>query len=206
MKNNPASTCSEIRYEGRALRGFLAIFRFIRRPTFLRGLRGSAARFTLGGSLSAILAASSAHAATLYWEGTSPAAGAWGTANYWSTVYNNFSPYAGAAPGSGDLAVFNRQALNTAMVVDLGAAQAAQGLYFASTNTTLVEGGGVANQTLTLGTSGIQMVSANTSAGAVTIGSATANQAVNLSLAASQSWKNDTLSPAIPKDRNQLTH
>ena len=191
MKNKPPSTGSEIRYEGRTLLGFLAIFRFTRRPTFLRGLRGSTTRSILAGALAGILAASSVHAATIYWDGTTPAA--WGTASNWSTVYNSWTPVSAAAPGSGDLAVFNRQNVNTAQVVDLSAAQAAQGLYFASTNTTLIEGGGVANQTLTLGTSGIRMVSANTSAGAVTIGSAAANQAVNLALSGSQSWKNDSL-------------
>ena len=142
------------------------------------------------GVLAAILAASSLQAATIYWDGTTPAG--WDTAANWSTVYNATTPNPVSAPGSGDLALFS--VANTAQVVNLNAAQAAQGLYFTNTGTTLLEGGGVANQTLTLGARGLRIRGGGSCylPGAVTIGSATANQAVNLALAASQSWKNDS--------------
>ena len=144
--------------------------------------------FLLACLLVGILAASSAQAATIYW-GNSTAAG-WDSVANWSTVYNAATPNPSAVPGASDLAVFSVN--NTAQVVNLNAAQSAQGLFFANTNTTLLEGGGAANQTLTLGTSGIRIIGQNTTPGAVTIGSATANQAVSLSLSGSQSWKNDS--------------
>lgn len=120
-----------------------------------------------------------ATAAPIYWDG-SVNPGAWGTASNWSTASGATTPDPGAAPTTGDIAQFNISTVNTAQTVNLNAPQSADGLVFSSTGTVLLQGGGVAAQTLNLGTSGITV---NSGAGVMTIGSTSnALQGVNITL------------------------
>lgn len=131
--------------------------------------------------------AATVQAATIYWDGTGTD---WQTAGNWSTVSNASTPNPGAAPGAADLAVFSTSTVVTAQTVNLNGNQSILGLLFLGTNpssTTLLGGG--TNRTLTLGASGITVV---TAAGAVTIGSSTSGQNVAITLGAAQSWTNDS--------------
>jgi fibronectin-binding autotransporter adhesin len=140
----------------------------------------------------AVLAAASvlapaSHAADIYWDGVSAI---WNATANWSTDPNAVTPDPAAVPGINDLAIFNITGVNAAEIVSLNAAHSALGLVFNNTGTTTLEGSG-ANRTLTLGASGIQLAA---TAGAVTIGSGTANQNVTVALGAAQSWTNNSAS------------
>jgi len=74
----------------------------------------------------------------------------------------------------------------------MGADRTIAGLRFISSGTVLIQGGG-ANRTLNIGASGIT----KTGAGAITIGSTTTNQNVNVRLAADQTWANNNNTGAI---------
>ena len=142
--------------------------------------------FGIGG-----LFATGAADAAIYWSGAS--AGDWSVANNWVDT-DGGANHPASAPGSGQDVVFNTSGLNTAMTINLnlvagGTTQAANSLTFRSTGTELLQGGGVANQTLTIGTGGITV---NAGANTVTIGSATASQNVNIALNASQNWANNS--------------
>jgi autotransporter-associated beta strand protein len=142
----------------------------------------------LAAALTGLLFAYSAQAANIYWDGTGTA---WNAVGSWSTVVGATTDPA-AIPGTADIATFSISTLtNTAQTVDLNAAQSVLGLRFLGTNTatTLLQGGGVANQTLTLGTSGISVASL---AGAVTIGSTATSQNVAITLSGAQSWTNNS--------------
>ena len=68
-----------------------------------------------------LLLAGVASAATYYWDGTS---GSWSAASGWSTSASAATPDLAAAPGSGDVAVFNIDTLFSAQNVSLDADQA----------------------------------------------------------------------------------
>lgn len=128
--------------------------------------------------------------ATIYWDGSGTT---WGAVASWSTAPNTATPDPGAVPGAFDLATFSISTVITPQTVNLNATQAAQGLVFLGTNisqTTLLGGSG--NQGLLLGASGITV---NSGAGAVTIGSATSGQRVDLALMGSQSFTNNSTNP-----------
>jgi autotransporter-associated beta strand protein len=120
-------------------------------------------------------------AAVIYWDGTSAS---WATVSNWSTASNATTPDPLSIPGIGDDVIFNITTANGAKVITLDASQWANSLTFNNTGTTALTGGGT-SQTLTLGTGGITV---NTGAGAVTIGSATAGQQVNIALTATDTW------------------
>lgn len=120
-------------------------------------------------------------AAVIYWDGTSAS---WATVSNWSTVSNATTPDPLAIPGIGDDVVFNITTANGAKTITLDADQSANSLTFNNTGTTVLTGGGT-NRMLTLGSGGITV---NTGAGAVTIGSATAGQQVNIALTATDTW------------------
>jgi len=101
----------------------------------------------------------------------------WSLVGSWSTLVSATSPDPSAIPGAADVANLSINSLNSAQIVNLNASQAAQGLVFLGTNTTTTTllGGGTEDEDLTRGGSGI---SVNSSAGAVTLGSATSGQRV----------------------------
>ena len=137
--------------------------------------------------IAAAAAFSPGHAATIYWDGTGTL---WSDVVAWSTASGTTTPNPAAVPGAADIAQFNITAVNTAQTVSLNANQSALGLLFSSTGTTLLQGS-AGNRTLTLGASGIVV---NSGAGAPTIGSATVNQNVSVTMSAAQSWTNNALS------------
>lgn len=154
-----------------------------------RNLRQSSRSIRLTRSVAGMLAAAGAFApvakaADLYWDGISSA---WGTVANWSSASNATSPDPGAVPGAADTAIFNISTVNAAETVSLAAAHAALGLTFNNTGTTALVGSG-GNRVLTLGTGGILV---NAGAGAVTIGSGTANTNVSITLGGAQSWTNN---------------
>jgi autotransporter-associated beta strand protein len=126
-----------------------------------------------------------AHAATLYWDGTSAG---WDAVANWSTVAGATTPDPAAVPGAADDVIFNIDPVDGNVTVGLNAAQSARSLTFNNTGTTAVQGGGT-DRTLALGAGGILMDAA---AGATTIGSATAGQAVTVTLTATQTWTNNS--------------
>ncbi len=132
-----------------------------------------------------------AQAANLYWDGTGTL---WSTAGFWSTDAGATTPDPGAGPVAADTAFFNISTVNTAQTVNLGSAnQAATGLVFNSTGTTLLQGGGT-NRILTLGAGGITV---NAGAGAVTIGNAATNgQGAGIALNGNQTWTNNSTNAA----------
>ncbi|MDD5199519.1 MAG: autotransporter-associated beta strand repeat-containing protein [Terrimicrobiaceae bacterium] len=144
----------------------------------------------------ASFASGTAQAAYIFWDGTTPAG--WDAAGNWSTVGTAGTPDPGSPPGAADIAVFSTNVagnLNAPLkTVNLNADQAVQGLIFGnispafgtnSTPYTLLGGG--TDRTLTIGSGGIQYINP---LGAVTIGSATAGQKVNVALNGSQTWTN----------------
>ncbi len=125
------------------------------------------------------------HAAPIYWDGTG------GTANDWAGLANWSSDIAGGTnvltlPGTADIATFNATSLTAAATINLNAARSVSGLAFTSAGTVTLLGGGT-NRTLTLGADGML----KTGAGAVAVGSGTANQNVAIALGADQTWSNN---------------
>jgi fibronectin-binding autotransporter adhesin len=148
--------------------------------------------FPLAAAIAALLAAPLASAATIYWDGATPAS--WDTNTNWSTASGADTPDPGAVPGALDDAIFNITTVNGAETVTLDANQAARSLTFNNTDTTTLIGGGTA-RTLTLGVGGMAM---SASAGAVTLGDGTAGNDVLISLAAgARTWTNNHASNAF---------
>jgi len=139
----------------------------------------------LGG---AFLGASSATAASIYWDGTATPA-SWNLNTNWSTASGATAPDPAAVPGASDDAIFNITTIMGPINITLDAAQAAKSLTFSYTGATTLTAGGTA-RTLTLGTGGITIASG---AGAVTLGDGTATNDVLLSLASgNQAWTNSS--------------
>ena len=139
-------------------------------------------------AIAAALWAGTAHAATIYWNGTDTD---WTDVTDWSTASGATTPNPVAVPGSADTADFSVSTItNTAQTVNLNSSQNVTGMNFLGTNTaaTTLQGGG-SNQTLTLGTGGITVSSG---AGAVTIGSTTSGQSVAITLTGNQTWTNNS--------------
>ena len=139
-----------------------------------------------------LLLAGAAQAATDYWDGTS---GSWNAASGWSTSASAATPDPAAAPGSGDVAVFNIDTLFSAQNVSLDADQAVSKLKILGTATggTTLRAGGT-DRTLSLGSGGIEI---EAGAGPVAIGSRTPGQGVPIALTAAQTWTNGCSSPLI---------
>jgi len=141
-------------------------------------------------ALALLIAASAlitpARAANIYWDGTGTL---WSAVASWDTNVNGSGGNPTAVPGSSDIANFSINTINTAQTVSLNATQSALGLVFLGTNTaaTTLQSSTTTTRALTLGSSGITVDSL---AGAVTIGSAT--NAVSITLAAAQSWTNNS--------------
>jgi fibronectin-binding autotransporter adhesin len=164
----------------------------------------------LARNISSLIAAGTALAlsnvgrsADIYWDGIT---GGWDVVTNWSTASGATTPDPAAVPGASDTAIFNITTANGDETISLNAAQAALGLVFNNTGTTLLQGGGT-NRVLTLGTGGIVV---NAGAGAATIGSATAGQNVAITLGGAQTWSNNstsllTIANGVTNGANLLT-
>ncbi len=130
-------------------------------------------------------------AAPLWWDNVGGTANDWGGAANWSTVVGGGTT-PGAIPGAADTATFNATSLTAAQTVNLNADRALSGLIFTSGATVGLQGGGT-NRALTLGADGI----VKSGTGAITVGSATANQNVSILLAADQTWANNNNTGAL---------
>ena len=127
-----------------------------------------------------------ARSADIWWDNVGGTANDWGGVANWSTVVGG-GANPGAIPGAADVAIFNATSLTAAQTVNVGAAdRTLLGLSFTSGAAVTLQAGGT-NRVLTLGASGI----VKSGAGAMTIGSATANQNVNVRLSADQTWANN---------------
>jgi hypothetical protein len=130
----------------------------------------------------AALAPGAAHGQATYFYRGPTATWSTGT-NWWTTYSGSTSPAFG--PGGSDTAVFNAQGNPGARTAVLSGATSINRLLTLQTST-----GGVTirsngtTQTLTLGSGGIRV-----QAGALTLGSASAGQGLNLVLAGSQDWR-----------------
>ncbi|MFA6959279.1 MAG: autotransporter-associated beta strand repeat-containing protein [Opitutaceae bacterium] len=108
-----------------------------------------------------------AHAATYYWDTTTTSL--WATGANWSNDAVSGGT-TGTVTTSADTAVFNQSSLNGNEIVQFGADAAVDGIIFSNTGTTSLQSNSSTSRTLTLGVNGITVDSA---AGAVTIGDAT---------------------------------
>ncbi|OYV05482.1 MAG: hypothetical protein CFE26_11375, partial [Verrucomicrobiales bacterium VVV1] len=154
------------------------------KPRILSSARLS---FPFAAAVAALLAAPLASAATIYWDGATPAS--WNTNTNWSTASGADTPDPAAVPGALDDAIFNITTINGAETVTLDANQAARSLTFNNTDTTTLTGGGTA-RTLTLGVGGMTM---SASAGAVTLGDGTAGNNVLIGLTSGvRTWTNNS--------------
>jgi len=124
-------------------------------------------------------------AATLYWDGTGTVWGpppTWGP-SAWSTSSSATTPNPAATPGASDVATFNISTLNTSQTVDLWTNYSVLGLVFDNTASTLIRPFGPGANSLTIGTSGINV---NAAAGPVTLSPNV------LYVSASQTWTNNS--------------
>jgi fibronectin-binding autotransporter adhesin len=132
-----------------------------------------------------------AQSAVIYWDNVGGTANDWGGVANWSTVVGGGTNPA-AIPGTADVATFSASSVAAAQTVNLNAARSVLGLDFTTTLAHTLQGGSAA-QTLTLGASGIT----RSGTGAVTIGSTTAAQNVNIALGANQTWTNSSATSEI---------
>lgn len=128
-------------------------------------------------------APSLARAGEFYWNTT--ATNSWSNAAAWSDSPTSGGT-TGVVPTLLDTATFNQSTVNGVEVVQLDAPQAALGITFQNTGTTLVQSDSATARILTIGGSGVTI---NSGTGAVTLGNAT--NILNLSLNASQTWTNN---------------
>ncbi len=141
-----------------------------------RLLRTPSLSFPLAIAISAMLTAQSAFATLYFWDGATD--GTWNTNTNWST-----DP--GTIPGiNDDLTILGPLNEAGVLTIDFNANNSAKSLIFTNTAaTSITNTTSGANKTLTLGSGGI-----TTGAGAVQIGSTTANQAINITLDTAQTW------------------
>ena len=162
--------------------------------TLLRSIRRLSARglarAAFASALAAPLAASSASAADIWWNGGTAN---WATLSAWTTDAGAATPNPTVIPGASDTLTFNRTGVNTANIITLGAPRAGQSLTFNSTGTSLFRANASGTTTariLSIGTGGITI---NSGAGAVTIGDTPATfGAINTTLTGAQSWTNNS--------------
>jgi autotransporter-associated beta strand protein len=130
-------------------------------------------------TLALLSSAQIASAANIYWDGGTT--GVWSDATLWSTDSAAATPNPGAAPTTGDVAIFNRTGSLGGSAVTLNGNQNADGIQFNNTSTMSLRST-LAGQILNLGTGGITHGSAQVDLG----GGGT--QAIVISLMGSQSW------------------
>ena len=148
--------------------------------------RFSATSLAVIGLMAPASFAPQAQAAILYWNTTTT--GLWSQkTNWWTTATGTANP--ANAPVAADTVVFNGTGVNGNETINLGALTSIGGITFNNTGTTTLVSDGTA-RTLTLGTGGITIAA---TAGAVTLGNATAGGNVLLALASgSQTWTNNS--------------
>jgi len=126
-----------------------------------------------------------ARSADIWWDNVGGTANDWGGIANWSSVIGGGTNPT-ALPGAADIAIFNATSLTTAQTVSVNADRSLLGMSFTSGAAVTLQAGGT-NRSITLGASGI----VKSGAGAMTIGSTSTNQNVNLRLAADQTWANN---------------
>jgi autotransporter-associated beta strand protein len=125
---------------------------------------------------------------TIYWNGTGTS---WSNVSSWSTSSSATTPNPSAVPSSTDEAIFNITGAVSPQTILLNAIQSISKLNFLADSTLL---GGNADQTLIVGTGGIEVADG---ASSVVIGSKTDGQKVALSLHGSQVWTNASINPLV---------
>ena len=126
--------------------------------------------------------AGSLSAATFSWNTLTT--GLWTNGANWDSATPSSAP---ANSSTADTAVFNKSGVNGGAVVQLGAATAIGGITVANTGLTSIASDSATLRTLTVGSGGITL---NAGAGGLVVGAT--GTAVNVSLAASQSWTNNS--------------
>ncbi|MEI7780360.1 MAG: autotransporter-associated beta strand repeat-containing protein, partial [Planctomycetota bacterium] len=132
--------------------------------------------------------AGSADGATWWWNTTST--GLWSSGANWSNASSGGTT--GTAPTdntTADIAVFNQSGTNGNETVQLNANRSINGMVFANTGSTSLTSDSTTARLLTIGGSGITV---NAGAGTVTLGDPT--NTLNLAVAASQSFTNNSTS------------
>lgn len=138
--------------------------------------------FFAAATVASVVTIGSISAAPIYWDGA--ATGGWEVVANWSSDSGGTTD-PGAVPGSGDIATSNIAGNNNASTISLNGNQAVSGIKVTSTGNPVTLQGGGTNRTLSIGADGIV---ADAGTNLVNIGSATANQNVNVLLMANQSW------------------
>lgn len=147
-------------------------------------------RFVIVGLVA--LAAYTASAATLVWDGTGFD---WNVASSWSTVSNAPTPNPAAKPGVNDIAAFNIESVNTTQEVGMLGPQSVRGLLFTSLGAVRITGsvGGLTPTALTIGASGIYSTG---------MGIHETNSDVVATLLAPQTWTSDGTPGAVALNLN----
>ncbi|MFM7244931.1 MAG: hypothetical protein ACKO40_12280 [Planctomycetaceae bacterium] len=139
--------------------------------------------------LVAFSAATASAQTTWYWDNFGGTANDWTSIDNWSLNAAGTVPAAALPDGTG-FAQFNVSTLVSAQTVNLNSDPSLLGLLFSSPAAVTLQGGG-ANRVLTFGTGGIT----KSGTGVATIGSATANQNVALTLGGTQAWAKNMTCP-----------
>lgn len=133
-----------------------------------------------------LVTAAPAQAATWWWN--SLTTGLWTNGTNWSNAASGGTT--GTAPTNDtttDVVVFNTTGTNGAVVAQLGQDQSIGGITVANTGATTIRSDTTTPRTFTIGAGGITI---NAGAGAFTIGAT--GSAVNVAIAGSQSWTNNS--------------
>lgn len=129
-----------------------------------------------------LLLAIQAPAATFYWDHAGTTTGTWGTAAEWSSTSGAHT--ATTVPTSTDFAVFGGSLINNNHSVNFAANRSIKGLQFTTSRNITFQNTAGTNNTLSIGTSGIQI---DPGAGIVVIDTKT-----GIDLTGSQSWINNS--------------
>jgi len=137
-----------------------------------------------------LLAVSTAQADTIYWDGATTSATLWSATTSWNTAQDGSGTDPAAAPGASDIAWFNTDGNNHNVIANLNVSSLDIGglVITNSGGYTRIQQGDSTPRTITIGASGIDM-----QAGAkdLQFGN-TSNRPLNVALAASQSWTNNS--------------
>jgi len=129
-------------------------------------------------------------AASLYWDGVTPAS--WSAVGNWSTVPNATTPAPAAVPGPADDVFFNITTVNGAEAITLDANQSAHSLTFSNTATSTLTANATGTTTRVL-TNGVGGLFVDAAAGAVTLGATASTLGVlQFVIGANESWINNS--------------
>ncbi len=119
------------------------------------------------------------------------------SASWWQSYLATPATQAGNPPGALDTAIFNTSGSNAAGTAVFDSDRSIAGLRLLPTadGGLTLRGDGVADRTLTIGAGGIRTLAGNASA--LTIGSSSTNQGLNVVIGANQEWRRRTGSLAV---------